>query len=81
MRAMPRRAGLWHHHGMPPSDLDAALARMADLEEQIAMVTAEVERLQEIIEAAGLPAVTASVAPRWGRGTGVGRARFSMPTH
>lgn len=41
---------------MPSNEVDVALARMADLEDRIKTLTAEVDRLQRIIAAAGIPA-------------------------
>ena len=40
---------------MPSKEVDAALARMADLEDRIETLTAEIDRLQRIIAAAGIP--------------------------
>ena len=41
---------------MPPRDIDAVLARLAPLEADLATLTAELMRLQGVIERAGLSA-------------------------
>lgn len=48
-----------HDRPMPSNEVDAALARMADLEDRIETLTAEIDRLQRIIAAAGIPAGSA----------------------
>ena len=44
---------------MPSNEVDAALAQMADLEDRIETLTAEIDRLRRIIAAAGIPAGSA----------------------
>ena len=43
----------------PSNDIETAVARIAEVERQIATLAAEVDRLQGIIETAGLPATIA----------------------
>ena len=40
---------------MPSNEVDAALARIVDVEDRIETLTAELDRLQRIIAAAGIP--------------------------
>ena len=45
---------------MPSNDLEGILARMAEAEGRIATLTAEIERLQAIIDAHGLSSSTST---------------------